>query len=515
MPAVDYTTKLITLGHLLMLVLRDVRHVCSDAPEVATDMGRVRGFSEVVSGKNLDIFYGIPFAAPPLGELRFRPPVQKEAWRGVLDATQLPNSCFQDYDYFFGNFSGSTMWNPNTHLSEDCLYLNLWVPRINPSDKDKAVLVWIYGGGFYSGSSTLDIYRASYLAAENDIIVVSMQYRVGALGFLTLDTPEAPGNVGLWDQRMALEWVSRNIHRFGGSPHNITLMGESAGAVSVGVLLLCDICMSFFHRAILQSGAPQAKWGVLPKETMKKRSEHFAQNVGCDRQQDHDYIVRCLRSINYTSAIVQKEMTTTGGIVQFAFVPVVDGVLLRQSPSQLLRTGNFRKIPILLGSNENEGIFFIVYMDERFKSLAPPNITSDMYNTWMRHRMFKYYPYFPHHLNDFGQEAIMFHYRDWIDPEDGLGLAMSIDRAVSDCYFVCPVNELARTYARHNMPVYYYWFSQRWSASPWPSWMGVLHADEIWFTFGHAFNRSYSFTEDERQLSRKMMTYWTNFAKTG
>lgn len=515
MTGTDYLPGFVAFGQIIVLLLRDVAQASGAGPVVETDKGKVQGFTSTVNGKTIDTFLGIPFAEPPLGELRFRPPIQKEPWTGILDATRLPNSCFQDYDFFFGNFSGSTMWNPNTLPSEDCLYLNVWVPRTKLPLMDKAVLVWVYGGGFYSGSSTLDIYQPSYLAVENDIIVVSMQYRVGALGFLALDTTEAPGNAGLWDQRMALEWVSRNIHNFGGSPHNVTLMGESAGAVSVGIFLLCDICMSYFHRAILQSGAPQAKWGVLPKEIIKKRSEQFAESVGCDRSKDHAYMVECLRAIPYTSATVHKELSKTSGVIQFAFVPIVDGILIRQSPAQLLRAGNFKKIPLLLGSNENEGTFFIVYTDVRFKNLTSWNMTSYGYELLMKDRMFSYYPYYPFHLNEFGQEAILFHYRNWINPDDEAGLRVSMDRAIGDCYFVCPVNELARIYSRQDMPVYYYWFSQRWSASPWPAWMGVLHADEIWFTFGHPLNSSYSFTKEERELSRRMMRYWTNFAKTG
>lgn len=510
-----YVTHLVTLGHLGIILLWKLTHVCGDGVIVDTDKGRIRGFSDFVDGKKLDIFYGIPYAAPPVGERRYRRPEQVDPWEGVIDATELPNSCFQNKDTHFGEFIGAAMWNPNTPVSEDCLYLNIWVPRTNPPYKDKAVLVWIYGGGFYSGSSTLDIYQPSYLAVENDVVVVSMQYRVGSLGFLTLDTEEAPGNVGLWDQKLALEWVSRNIHNFSGDPHKVTLMGESAGAVSVGLFLLCDSCASLFHGAILQSGSPYASWGVLPKEIMRKRSETFAEKLGCDQQTDHEYLLRCLRSVTYNSSVIAKEPTVITGIMQFAFVPVVDGDFIRKDPAQLLRSGHFKKIPILLGSNENEGTSFIVYMDGIYNLQHSPVISPTTYNILMRTSMFKYYPHFPYTLNDFGMEAIQFHYKDWLNPDNEAALSLSIDRAVSDYYFVCPVNELARTYAKHKMPVFYYWFSQRWSANPWPPYMGVVHGDEIWFTFGQALNESHSFTEEEKQLSRKMMTYWTNYAKTG
>uniref|UniRef100_A0A0B7BAT8 Carboxylic ester hydrolase n=1 Tax=Arion vulgaris TaxID=1028688 RepID=A0A0B7BAT8_9EUPU len=511
----DYITKIVALGQLVILLLSGVIQVSCDSPIVDTDKGKVRGFSETIQGKKLDIFYGIPYAAPPLGDLRYSPPIQNEPWKGILDATQQPNCCYQSNDEYFGNFTGSTMWNPNTNPSEDCLYLSVWVPRTHPPYKDKAVIVWIYGGGFSTGSSTLDIYQPSYLAVENDVIVVSMQYRVGSLGFLALDTPEAPGNAGIWDQRMALQWVARNIHNFGGSAHNVTLMGESAGAGSVGLFLLCDLCTGLFQRAILQSGAPQASWAAVPKQLIKNRSEQFAQSVGCNQQTDDEYRVRCLRSLTYNQTILSREYILTSGIIQPSFVPIVDGILLRQEPAQLLRTGNFKKTPILIGSNQNEGTFFLAYIHWIFNLNNAPVITSALYHQLMTHVLFRHYPYHPFLLNEFGLDAIMFHYRDWLDPENHTALSVSLDNAVGDCFFVCPVNKLARTYAKHKLPVYYYWFSQRWTANPWPEWMGVLHADEIWYTFGHPFNSSHSFTEEERQLSRKMMTYWTNFAKTG
>ncbi|KAJ8310284.1 hypothetical protein KUTeg_012149 [Tegillarca granosa] len=205
-----------------------------------------------------------------------------DPWEDVLDATQKPNSCMQGYEQMFPNFSGALVWNPNTTPSEDCLYLNVWTPRTSPPFQNKAVLVWIYGGAFYSGSSVLDIYDAKYLAVENDVVIVSMQYRLGALGFLTLGVPEAPGNAGMFDQDMALNWIQRNIHHFGGNPHNVTLFGESAGAASVGLHLLSPLSRGKFHRAILQSGAPQANWATVSQEEGIRRSRELAKKMKCD-----------------------------------------------------------------------------------------------------------------------------------------------------------------------------------------------------------------------------------------
>lgn len=198
---------------LLLLVVAAVASIVASAVDyhdnplvVHTTSGLIRGFSRTVLDHKVHVFLGIPFAKPPLGPLRFRRPLEVEPWHGVLDATQMPNSCFQErYEYFPG-FPGEEMWNPNTNISEDCLYLNVWVAQRNrirhkggdfPRTK-LPILVWVYGGGYMSGTATLDIYNADLMVAANDIIVASIQYRVGAFGFLYLgpDSEEAPGNMG-------------------------------------------------------------------------------------------------------------------------------------------------------------------------------------------------------------------------------------------------------------------------------------------------------------------------------
>ena len=150
-------------------------------------------------------WYGIPYAQPPIGDLRFRHPKHPVPWAGIKETANMPNTCVQTKDTMFPGFSGSEMWNPNTPLSEDCLYLNVVVPETKP--QKAAVLVWIFGRGFYSGTSTLELYDMKVLAAQQNIIMVSVQYRVASLGFLSFGTEDAPGNAGLFDQRMALQWI--------------------------------------------------------------------------------------------------------------------------------------------------------------------------------------------------------------------------------------------------------------------------------------------------------------------
>ncbi|KAK7090069.1 acetylcholinesterase-like [Littorina saxatilis] len=504
----------VVLVHLLAVLQELPAAVQAYGPIIDTDKGRVQGKTVFANDKKVDVFWGIPFAKPPLGDLRFKHPEQIDRWEGVFNATQPPASCMQGMDLVYSNFSGATLWNPNTKISEDCLYLNVWVPRTNPPYHHKAVLVWIYGGGFYSGTSTLAIYDGRYLAAENDIIVVSCNYRVGSLGFLNLNTPEARGNAGLMDQRLALEWVQRNIGYFGGSVHNVTIFGESAGAVSVGLHLLSSLSRGLFSRAILQSGAPQINWASYSADEGRQRSRRLAGVLDCNLDQSDTDIVECLRQVG-PELFVVNDYSVVQGIVQFPFVPVVDGFFLTETPDEYLRSGRFKKTPLLLGSNAQEGTWFLVYENADNFNLHTESLISAENMELLMENLFFYHPRHPERLNKFGKEAIIFQYTDWEKPKDQASCRDHIALAVGDYHFVCEVNELSDRYAESGQRVYQYWFDHRSSISPWPEWMGTLHGDEIHYVFGMPLDADRGYSEKEKQLSKRIMRFWSNFAKTG
>jgi len=522
-----------------------------DGPIVNTDSGPVRGSHYYVPHLDLsgDAYLGIPYAKPPVDDLRFRYPQKIEKWRDVLDATELPNSCYQAPDEFFGaNFSGSKMWNPNTVVSEDCLYLNVWIPStaVHHKGKNLAVLVWIFGGGFYSGTATLDLYDSKILASMNDIIVVSIGYRVGALGFLCLDSENAPGNVGLFDQLMALEWIQSNIAAFGGDRNNVTLWGESAGSASVSLHLISELSRDKFHRAILQSGTANMHWATTTFKEAQDRSKELAINyLKCDNTNDMGELANCLRDVKVEELVEQQWVSR--GILQFPFLPVIDNKFLIESPTQALRHHRFKKCPILIGSNLNEGSYFLIYELPDYLTLEKNAMTREAFLTSLN-SLFFHYPQYGSQLNStFLMDAVAFQYTNWLDVNDTVANVLSLDAAIGDCYFVCPLNEFAMSYAAagrlhgvvstsdgvlpHDAPqrltldtvkvdhelfdVYSYYFTERYASNPWPSWMGVMHGDEVLFTFGHVLKAEGNFTEDERRLSRAIMKYWTNFAKTG
>ncbi|XP_061815369.1 acetylcholinesterase isoform X1 [Nerophis lumbriciformis] len=480
---------------------------------VLTQGGLVRGIHmPVLERGHVTAFLGIPFAEPPMGKRRFRPAEPKQPWSTVYDANYYPNACYQFVDTTFPGFMGSEMWNPNREMSEDCLYLNVWVPP-SPRPHNLTVMVWIYGGGFYSGSSSLDVYDGRYLAHSETVIVVSMNYRIGAFGFLALDgSSEAPGNVGLLDQRMALQWVQDNIHFFGGNPKQVTIFGESAGGASVGFHLLSPDSRPLFTRAILQSGVPNTPWATVSPAEARRRGTLLAKLVGCNGGNDTE-LVDCLRTKTAQELIDQEfQVLPWSSIFRFSFVPVVDGDIVPDTPEAMLNSGNFKDTQVLLGVNQDEGTYFLLY--------GAPGFSKDNDNLISREDFLEGVKISVPHANDIGLEAVVLQYTDWMDENNGVKNRDALDDIVGDHNVICPLALFARSYAQHNAlksnaGVYLYLFDHRASNLPWPEWMGVIHGYEIEFVFGLPLEKRFNYTQEEEKLSRRMMRYWANFARTG
>ena len=397
------------------------------------------------------------------------------------------------------------MWNPNTPLSEDCLYVNVVAPK--PRPRNAAVMVWIFGGGFYSGSATLDVYDHKTLVSEENVIIVSMQYRVASLGFIFFDTSDVPGNAGLFDQLMALQWVHDNIQAFGGNPNNVTLFGESAGAVSVSLHLLSPLSRNLFSQAIMESGSPTAPWAIISREESILRGLRLAEAVGCPcSRAEIRAVIDCLRSKNATDLVINEWGTL--GICEFPFVPIIDGAILDGTPQRSLAEKNFKKTNIMMGSNTEEGYYFILYyLTQLFRKEENIRVNREDFLQSVR----ELNPY----VNSVARQAIVFEYTDWLDPEDPNSNRDALDKMVGDYHFTCNVNEFAHRYAETGNNVYMYYFKHRSAGNPWPSWTGVMHGDEINYVFGEPLNPAKNYQPAEVELSKRMMRYWANFAKTG
>ncbi|XP_022521724.2 cholinesterase [Astyanax mexicanus] len=514
-PFCSYSCISSSLCLLAFLLLQPVVGTLGwDELVVPTNKGKVRGVKLSVPGSSGTVvgFLGIPYAKPPLGALRFSRPEPVEAWSGVRDTSQFSNSCWQSVDTKFQGFAGAEMWNPNTKLSEDCLYLNVWTPSGRLQDPHQAlvpVMVWIYGGGFSSGTASLDVYDGRYLSRSEEVVVVSMNYRLGPLGFLSLPgSEEVKGNAALFDQRLALTWVAENIAAFGGDPSSVTLFGESAGAGSIGHHVLSVGSHALFHRAILQSGSPNAVWAAVEATEAWNRSLTLADLLNCPIGPSSNEVLTCLRTID-PEKIVNQQYTVIHDttILNIPFPPTVDGDFLLDMPEVLMQSGQFLNTEILLGLNQDEGPYFLIYGAKGFGLSHQSLITRDQFLQGVASSL----PGF----SEMAREAAAFQYTNWMDELSGQKNRDALGWLVGDRYFSCPLLDFARKYVEHGGSASLYLFNHRSSSNAWPEWMGVMHGDEIEFVFGLPLNSSRGYTEEEVAMSRRMMRHWANFAKTG
>ena len=342
---------------------------------VTTNNGQIEGFTRTIQinneQANIDTFLGIPFATPPLGDLRFRAPQEVKNWTGIKQTKTQPNCCIQSQDENFDRFYGVDMWNCNTQVSEDCLYLNLWAPRSRDGTK-LTTMVWIYGGSFTYGSITLDVYDGTYLALKENVIVASMQYRMGVHGFLYTGTEGAPGNVGLRDQQMAMKWIYNNIEYFGGDKSKINLFGESAGSASASYHLILPSSMPYFTNAIMQSATFFAHWAVNSPENVLSKTRTFAKLLNCD-DDDMNELLDCLKQVDAMELENKQWLLNDTNVGVFGIV--VDGEFFPNNPTYQLSSGNFKDADILLGVTKDEGEYFLVY---HFQDIILPS------NIWNR-----------------------------------------------------------------------------------------------------------------------------------
>uniref|UniRef100_A0A1B0EWG9 Carboxylic ester hydrolase n=1 Tax=Lutzomyia longipalpis TaxID=7200 RepID=A0A1B0EWG9_LUTLO len=346
--------------------------------EVKVKQGRIRGIQgSLRNGAPFYAFKGIPYAKPPVGELRFKPPVALESFPdGVLDCTKEGNPCVHK-DPYTAKIVGS----------EDCLFLNVYTPRmVEPSGTEKLpVMVWIHGGAFMMDSGSERIYSPEYLIQE-DVIVVTLNYRLGPLGFLFYPRKGITGNAGLKDQLLALKWVQENIEKFGGDAQNVTLFGESAGGASTHIHLLCPKSQPFFHRVICQSGTSLMEW--VMQEEPEEKAERLAKIVGCQSNKPDDIMASLMKA--------PAEELALGGVktltedekrrgLPIPFKPVVEppgkDSLLTDTPLNLAKALKAIEKPMILGHTSKEGIIMLLdavrkidLYDKDFQRIIPKTL---------------------------------------------------------------------------------------------------------------------------------------------
>ncbi|GBN72768.1 Cholinesterase [Araneus ventricosus] len=472
---------------------------------VMTNNGPVQGITVAKGDLDIEAFLGIPYAEPPVGRLRFLKPVPKTSWMGVFDASKLPPTCVQNvtFNYYF---------EPNVeNMTEDCLYLNLWVPYSKKSSSLKPIIVFIHGGAFNAGSSNMNVYDGTKLSQYGDIIVVSMNYRVGVMGFFTAFIDEANGNAGIYDQVMAIKWVWENARSFGGDPDHIVLMGESAGAMTISGHLISPLVKHMVKRAIMQSGAATLPFLLDDNALLYTVCQKFATLAGCADKKltikdDPNLVVQCLKRLPAERlAAVEGLMKSTNPIT---FYPRVGDEYLPIPTIHDLKEGNFKDVELLIGTNKEEGPFFVtVAAPQYFGTYGVDGATSisRRFSHQLIRIMFGY-------LGQKKEKEIADFYINTVENGTSEKYTLTIASALGDFLINCPDVFQAEIYSMRN-PVYYYLFSRRASASYLAEWMDTTHFDELQFVFGNPVFGN--FTPEEEEFSRHVMARWIAFAKTG
>ncbi|XP_064471432.1 acetylcholinesterase-1-like [Ornithodoros turicata] len=487
--------------------------ICTSAirtqqPTVYTPAGSLRGTTKHAFDRPVDIYLGVPYAKPPVDDLRFHRPVPAERWSGIRNATTLPFPCKQPDFFVHQNYT-----IPTKNSTEDCLYLNIWTPARYCFDISKcgpkAVMVFIYGGSFTFGSSSWDFYDGTYMAAAGDVVVVSFNYRVGVFGFFDTGVRGAEGNQGLLDQVLALQWVKRNIIYFGGDPNLITIFGQSAGAISVGYHLVSPLTRGLFRRAIMQSGSPLWTFDS-DKETAFTKSYSVATLLGCTNSSDplikDPEVLRCLRE---KSADEILETATAGREnPSDAFYPTYGDDFLPRRVKDVIDDGDYHPVELLIGTNKNEGTFFVYnFLGRGLHYYNVERITKDELGFYM--------VFFFRSVIDHGANEIREHYLGRTEIEETKKLLQQGSDSVGDFLITCPTRYFAERYKSKAGRTYYYQFSHRPSFSFWPEWMGVVHFDEFPFVYAHVMARPDLASAQEIHLSRQLVHIWTTFAKMG
>jgi para-nitrobenzyl esterase len=456
---------------------------------VETTSGKIEG----VFRKGLYIFRGVPYAAPPVGERRWLLPGPPEPWGGVRQAKEFAPTAPQ------ASVEIQFLEPPEKQpQSEDCLYLNIWTPGLDSAKRP--VMVWVHGGFFTTGAGSWVIYNGRTLSTRGDVVVVTINYRLGVLGFLNLNEVTkgkipATGNEGLLDQVLALEWVRDNISRFGGDPDNVTIFAESAGAMSVGVLLAMPKARGLFCRAILQSGAAHH---VNSLERAEKLGAIFLDIL--DVKPTEVNKLRSLTEQQLLNAQVEVMARAHGPKLAMGGLPlkpVVDGNVIPELPIHAIAGGSADNVAVLIGTTLDEWKLFAVLdsnlpnlneagLLRRCQQLIPGGDVTGLIEAYRQARSQRSLPVTP---------AELF-------------VAIQSDRV-----FRMPAIRLAEAYYRRQQPTYMYLFD--WVSPLMNGILGSCHALDLGFVFGTLDDNFTGSGEEAQALSRKMQEAWASFARDG
>jgi len=443
---------------------------------IETKSGKVQGYSE----NDIEIYKGIPYGEPPIGDLRFCPPVAKKPWDGVLEAKEISSFAFQGYSMLEEYFGKS---EPE---SEDCLYLNIWTPAAD--GEKRPVMFWIHGGAFITGGGGDPIYNGLALAKRGDVVVVTINYRLGAFGYSYI--PGVTANVGQMDQIMALEWVRDNIELFGGDPDNVTIFGESAGGYAVLTLPAMPAAKGLFHRVIAQS-AP-----FINPEVSKKHTKGLMRMLKL-KSGDID----AFRKIPPEEIIDAQNKYLEKINSAMEFRPLIDGESLPTHPLKVFQNGDCSNIDLLIGSNLDEAKMFTSMGGEAF---GDPEKVILMF------------------LGMVGVDAnksikMLETYKNAREGNLSTESKDIIDAIITDFMFRIPTIRFLEAQFKHQKNTFNYLFT--WESPGMDGQLGSCHALEIGFVFNTlnlpGMDEFTGQGPEAELLSQKIMDAWIAFARTG
>lgn len=453
-------------------------------PTVETRFGTLTGLQHA----HHQSYLGIPFAAPPVGELRFAAPVEPEAWSGVREAVAYGPSAHQPKSALPGMRVGEQ--------SEDCLTLNVFTPAAD--DGRRPVMVWIHGGGFTTGGACQDLYRGGPLVERGDVVLVTINYRLGLFGYL--DLPELEGstaNAGQLDQIAALEWVRDHIARFGGDPGNVTIFGESAGAMAVCTLLAMPAAGGLFHKAIAQSGAANT---CHDRASAAEVADAWLRHAGTSREKARD--LRRIAPERLIEIQVAAEADLRAARRFLSSSPVVDGESLPEHPLAAAWAGRTADVPLLIGTTRDEWRLFEM-----------PSLMRDLDCDALEARVGRL-------LREPSEAAALIdvyaHARGW-DPARSDEAKWIYSAIQTDRTFRIPAIRMAEAHANHAADTFMYLFS--WSSPARRGELGACHAIELPFVFGTldapGMDRFSGAGPEAERLAGRMMDAWIAFARSG
>lgn len=469
---------------------------------VSTSYGEVEGLEESYPNssfiyKSVSKFLGIPFAAPPVGDLRMKPPKEPASWKpNVRQAKQHGNICIQNkISEFYVR-----MFTQNFSYDEDCLYLDVYTPNVSQL---LPVMVYIHGGAYQYGSAIT--YRGDYLALYG-VVVVVIQYRLGAFGFLTTGDSTAPGNYGMLDQVAALQWVKGNIKNFGGDSGKVTIFGFSAGGTSVSLHLLSPLSNGLFQQAIAESGVDLSPFAIQPTSFGLRFANELAGYLDCPTS-DHSEMMACIRQKE------AKEIQDASDSITYIFTgylrwaPVVDKYFLLDTPRNLRNKGKFEKAKFMITFNSEEGgTAFRNLVNGSSQSFFKGYITQFAHSQTSREKN-----------ANLIADALEFMYTPWPDKSNKYALRGQLMDLFGDFVFYAPSHQSADIHSSV-APVYILEFAHRSKTiTKLPKWMGVVHGANRHYDFGIPLIPPFSsrYDADDRNVSLFIMALYTNFAKFG